>query len=450
MKRSVAVAVAVLLTGGLLCAQQPTFRVRVDAIEIDAFVTDAQGNPVKGLTVDDFQILEDGAPQVITSFSQVDIPFEQRTESLDAKTAVEADVVSNVRSDGRVYLFMLDEVSAADALRARVFLRRFLEQHFAANDRGAVVFLGHQDPKAAQPFTSNPRLLLAAFDRFTGGFPSEETSAQSVLGDDNTLLVAAAARRAENSRNAQQAQAQIAGLDTMVGLESAVKMMAGLHGRRKAVLLFSSGLPEAIFRALSYDGGSMTRAEAAAHAAVTAATRGNVTIYPIDPAGLVTGMLDGNDGEPADPATAGIDNNPADRRMSLSMLADATGGFSLIGSNNFTTAFDRIVRENSTYYVLGFTSSNEKRDGLHRSLRVRVLRPGLQERAREGYVAPLKNERLPEPSHVASVSKPVSKALTNPLSEGAVPIRVVAAPYRTADKNALVSVAAEVDPTALG
>src|SRR5215831_18363259 len=262
MKRSVAVAVAVLLTGGLLCAQQPTFRVRVDAIEIDAFVTDAQGNPVKGLTVDDFQILEDGAPQVITSFSQVDIPFEQRTESLDAKTAVEADVVSNVRSDGRVYLFMLDEVSAADALRARVFLRRFLQKHFAANDRGAVVFLGHQDPHAAQPFTSNPRLLLAAIDRFTGGFPPGDTPNQTVVSSDNASAAAAAGRLSDNFKNMQQAQARIVALDTMVGLESALKMMAGLHGRRKAVLLFSSGLPDAIFRALSYNGGAMTRAEA--------------------------------------------------------------------------------------------------------------------------------------------------------------------------------------------
>ncbi|HET9832020.1 MAG TPA: VWA domain-containing protein [Vicinamibacterales bacterium] len=451
MKCGIALAAAVFVAGAaLLTAQQPTFRVSVDAIELDAFVTDAQGSPVRGLTVDDFQILEDGKPQVITSFSQVDIPFERRTEPLEGKGAIESDVGTNNRSDGRVYLFILDEVSAADALRSRVFFRRFLQQHFAANDRGAVVFLGHQDPHAAQPFTGNPRLLLAAFDRFTGGFPSEETFGQSVLGDDNTLSVAAAARRVENSKNARQAQATIAGLDTMVGLESAVKMMAGLHGRRKAVLLFSSGLPEAIFRALSYEGGAMSRAEAVAHAAVTAATRGNVTIYPIDPAGLVTSTLDGGTLEPADPATAGIDNAPTDRRMSLSMLADATGGFSLVGSNNFTTAFDRIVRENSTYYVLGFTSSNEKRDGLHRSLRVRVMRPGLQVRAREGYVAPLKNERLPEPSHVASVSAPLSKALTNPLSEGAVPIRVVAAPYRTADKNALVAVAAEVDPTALG
>ena len=443
------VLAAVALGAGLAAAQQPTFRVQVDAIEVDAFVTDEQGNPVRGLTVADFQILEDGKPQSIASFSQVDLPFEARKAPLDAKGA-EPDVVSNDRDDGRVYLFVLDEVPPADALRARVFLRRFLTNHFASNDRGAVVFLGHQDPRAAQPFTNNPRLLLAAFDRFTGGYPTEDLSAQDAAISDNASLAQNSARQVQNVAAARLAQAQIAGLDTMTGLESVMKMMAGLHGRRKALLLFSAGLPEAIFRALSYDGGSMTRAEAAAHAAVTTATRGNVTIYPIDPAGLATGMLDGQEHEPADPATAGIDNAPTDRRMSLSMLADATGGFSLVGSNNYATAFDRIVRENSTYYVLGFSSSNDKRDGMHRSLRVRVTRPGLQVRAREGYVAPLKNERLPEPSRIESLSPVVSNALANPLSDVRVPIRLFAAPYRTDGRSALVTVVAEIDPAELG
>src|SRR5215471_3283591 len=153
MNRVIAGIVTAVVAGSLVAAQQPTFRVQVDAIELDAFVTDAQGNPVRGLTVEDFQLFEDGTPQVITSFSQVDIPFEARTEPLDVKNnPAEPDVVSNDRGDGRVYLFMLDEVTAANALRTRVFLRRFLQQHFAANDRGAVVFLGHQDPRAAQPF----------------------------------------------------------------------------------------------------------------------------------------------------------------------------------------------------------------------------------------------------------------------------------------------------------
>src|SRR5215468_7415431 len=101
MKRSAVAACVLLAAGAVLGAQQPTFRVRVDAIEIDAFVTDAQGNPVKGLTLDDFQILEDGKPQVITSFSQVDIPFEPRAGTRDLSAAVDPDVVANDNSDGR-------------------------------------------------------------------------------------------------------------------------------------------------------------------------------------------------------------------------------------------------------------------------------------------------------------------------------------------------------------
>jgi VWFA-related protein len=455
MKHPLIGVAPVLVAGVTLIAQQPltpTFRVQVDAIELDAFVTDAQGNPVTGLTVNDFQILEDGKPQVITSFSQVDIPFERRSQPLDAMSVAQPDVQANDYSDGRLYMFVLDDVSPAVALRAKVFLNRFLDRHFAANDRGAVVLLGRQNSTAGQTFTNDPRLLLAAVERYTGGFsaenaPSTPAADDPVAGGSNALI--------ERFKAAKGAEAAIAALDTMAGLESAVNAIARLHGRRKALLLFSTGMPEPIFRALSYDGGAMTRAEQAAHAAVTAATRGSVTIYAIDPAGLMAGTIDAGaenfqerDVLSDDPAVNGL--GPSNNRMSLSMLADATGGFSLVNSNGFTAAFDRIVRENSTYYLLGFTSSNERRDGRHRNLRVRVTRPGLQVRAREGYVAPLKNERAPEPVRIASLSPTVSSALLNPLSDGAVPIRLAAAPYRREGKNALVAIAAEIDPSALG
>jgi hypothetical protein len=135
--------------------------------------------------------------------------------------------------------------------------------------------------------------------------------------------------------------------------------------------------------------------------------------------------------------------------MSLAMLADATGGFAVVDSNRFAEAFDRIVRESSTYYLLGFTSSNEKRDGKRRRVQIRMTRPGLQVRSRDGYIAPLKNERLPEPARVATLSAPVSAALTNPLADGAVPIRVFAAPFRKEAPAALIAIAVEIDPSAL-
>ena len=55
-------------------SQTPTFRGGVDAVQIDAFVTDANGQPVRGLTADDFEVYRDEQAQPITTFATVDIP----------------------------------------------------------------------------------------------------------------------------------------------------------------------------------------------------------------------------------------------------------------------------------------------------------------------------------------------------------------------------------------
>ena len=75
--------------------QQPTFRVQVDAIEIDASVTDARGNVVTDLTREDFEILEDGKPQTITSFGVVNIPLVRAERPLFAANRIEPDIQSN-------------------------------------------------------------------------------------------------------------------------------------------------------------------------------------------------------------------------------------------------------------------------------------------------------------------------------------------------------------------
>ena len=60
-------------------AGQPpiTFRVEIDYVEVDAVVTDDEGNIVKGLTREDFEVYEDGKLQKVDIFSQVDIPVER-------------------------------------------------------------------------------------------------------------------------------------------------------------------------------------------------------------------------------------------------------------------------------------------------------------------------------------------------------------------------------------
>jgi hypothetical protein len=60
-----------------------------------------------------------------------------------------------------------------------------------------------------------------------------------------------------------------------------------------------------------------------------------------------------------------------------------------VSSNDFTTAFNRIVEDNSSYYLLGYYSANQKHDGKFRTIDIRIDgRPDLVVRARNGYVAP--------------------------------------------------------------
>src|SRR5712691_8226099 len=90
--------------------QPPTFKVRVDYVEVDIVVTDKQGNIVRGLKKEDFQVLEDGKSQAISAFTTVDIPVERAERPLFAAAPIEPDVKTNERPfDGRVYVMVVDD-----------------------------------------------------------------------------------------------------------------------------------------------------------------------------------------------------------------------------------------------------------------------------------------------------------------------------------------------------
>jgi VWFA-related protein len=150
--------------------QTPTFKTNVEFVEVDALVTDQQGQFVRTLTKDDFQVLEDGKRQTISTFALVDIPIERYDRPLFSPRPIERDVQTNERPfDGRVYVMILDDlhVAAQRTARVRSAARQFIEQRLGANDLMAVIFTGGR-AQDAQEFTSNKRLLLNAVDKFTG------------------------------------------------------------------------------------------------------------------------------------------------------------------------------------------------------------------------------------------------------------------------------------------
>jgi VWFA-related protein len=380
----------------------PTFRAGIEAVQVTAVVTDATGAPVAGLTQADFEIFENGLPQAITTFAAVDIPIERPDG-----THASRDVRGNDGLPGRTYLIALDDMSAADALRARIFLRHFIETYFGPNDTAAVVLITRGLRTSGQEFTGNPRLLLEAIDRFPGG----------------------------------DIDAGVREHNFMASLRELTEYMAGAPGNRKAIILVSRNVPGDAYDLVDYRpgvfGGLFSNVHPDFQRAVSAATRGNVAIYPIDPAGLSTDLA----------SAESFDTSALDQRSTLRALAEVTGGFALTNSNGYDAAFERLVREHSTYYVLGFNSSSDRRDGRYIRLDVRVRRPGLQVRSLDGYLAP--RDRPAQSRPLGDVLAAVWDAVSSPVAMSGLPMQVFAAPYRGSGSDAVVAVALELDASKL-
>jgi VWFA-related protein len=132
------------------------------------------------------------------------------------------------------------------------------------------------------------------------------------------------------------------------------------------------------------------------------ANRFNVSFYPIDTRGLAVfdrpiGARDdrirSDPGERSEnlrgtrgPLGADMDRL-VNRVASLRTLAEMTDGLAVVNTNDLVGGARRIVNDLSTYYLLGYQSTNTKLDGRWRAITVRVKTPGIQVRARKGYRA---------------------------------------------------------------
>ena len=119
-----------------------------------------------------------------------------------------------------------------------------------------------------------------------------------------------------------------------------------------------------------------------------------MTIYGIDPRGIGAGLDEAielqslpDETNPMGPVFDAVRHG----QDSLRSVSEDTGGFAAVNHNDLNDSFARIIRENSSYYVLGYYPAGDKRDGRFHNVDVRVKRPGLTVRARKGYVAPVGN-----------------------------------------------------------
>jgi len=473
--RSVVVAIALILTVAGLAGQQAppagqqapplpdpqmppiTFRAEVNYVEVDTVILDAQGTFVRDLNKEDFQVFEDGKLQAVTAFSLIHIPVVLSERALFLPKDIDPDVQSNARGpEGRLYVLLLDDINtdAQRSIRVRQAAKQFIDRNLGSNDLAAVVYTsGRAD--AAQELTSSRRLLTQAVDKFMG-----RKLRSATLNRVDSYYLTRGTPLAGGGADPDQPQRLYNARAMLSTVKNLSDWLAGIHGRRKAVVLISEGIDVDIFdtngpagtSADSMRRGDSTLLISDTQDTIAATTRANVNIYAIDPRGLYQ-MGDEAmqiSSLPPDAETLGLGYSALQEELrvsqdSLRTLAEETGGFASLSSNDFSTAFQRIVDENSSYYVLGYYSNNEKRDGRFRKLEVRLTRPGLQVRARKGYSAPkgkLASDKNVEAS--AGTSKELRDALNSPLQVSDLKLAIFAAPMKGPGSKAAVAIVTQI------
>jgi VWFA-related protein len=446
--RAVLPAVVILAgagAAGLLAAQQqqpPQFRAEVNYVEVDARVLDQQGKPIHGLTQKDFAVFEDGVRQTLTTFSVVDIPVTTTTGETVPSATVKPDVASNSQGGEkrRTYLIVLDDASIA--LRwtnnVRTFLRRFVERSIGPDDLVGIATTGRDN--AYENFTNNKPRLIAAVNRMVG---QGESPTMASLNDISrrSALVSGGYHNPPNTPVASGTT-----VETRIAQRQLVEMihaMSAAGSGSKAIIYVSQGVP---FEMITNTEGLTLIGDV--DRVSMQARRGNVPIYPVDPRGLSSGSE-----QSAEVGIISQDDHPEQSLLnetrrgqdSLRHLADDSGGLPIVGLNDIDGGLDRIVTMSSFYYVLGYYSTNNQRDGKYRKINVSVDRPSAHVLNRHGYTAaPAGAPKSPSLAGPPKSSYELREALNAVLPTTGLPLEMTAAAFRQMNGRASVAVCLEL------
>ena len=427
-----------------VASQQPTFRAEANYVRVDMYAM-RDGRAVEDLKLDEIELLEDGAAQKIENFEHVRVrpagPQETRIEpnTIRDSRAMAAD------PRARVFVIFLDtyhtQVDGSHNMRLPVV--RFLDRVIGQDDLVAVMTpemssaqltLGRKTTVISQmmqddwawgrrgQITQDPKE-----QRYEQCYPSNRNDADSV------------AREMIDRRREKL---------SLDALDDLIVHLQGLREERKAVLVISEGWtlfrdnprlardlmdgvpgrPEVFVRGGKpstsdpRETGGASKYECDADRLALArldhrfrlqhlaedANRANVSFYPIYPRGLA--VFDAPIGPDRPPSLAEDRRNLATRQDALRLLADNTDGLGVINTNDIEKGMARIVEDLTSYYLLGYYSTNTKLDGKFRSIKVRVTRPGVDVRARRGYRGRTAEELTKETGE--SAPKAVSTAIS--------------------------------------
>lgn len=389
--------------------------VQVKVINVPVYVRDKKTDlPVTGLTVDDFELYEDGRLVPITNFYEVTEgrkvglpppPSAPNTgDVVESHPDFDRRGIDDVPSDERLHLVIyVDHFNIKPFNRNRVFtfLREFLRTKVDRRDRVMLVTY-NRTLKIERGFTSDPAVISRALyelEKHTGGRVQYDSESSDLLRDieeaqDPMQVQGRVRMHAESIFNDLQF--------TLDALKELASSIAGVPGR-KAMLYVSDGLPmragEEMFHAMDEkmrgdfaDSGMSTNLldslEFDASRRFTDLTRtaneNGLIFYTLDAAGLrVSGMRSAEHGFTQ--YSVNVDSIATHNlQSSLLFMADETGGQSIINTNNFDQGLDRISQDFEHYYSLGYSPGHSGSGRFYRT-EVKVKRKGWEIRYRSGY-----------------------------------------------------------------
>jgi VWFA-related protein len=345
-------------------SSQQTVRVESSFVQVDATVTDKNGNRIRGLKSENFQVLEDNKPQKITAADYCDV-HEHGTDdvanpvSISLDYANDAETLRQIGASHRLIVFFFDRstMNPEDISRAVNAARTFVKDEMTPADLITIVVYGTQLEVKAD-LTNNRETIDQTLESLIPGKSTNSKDSKNKMDDSVS------------------AQNGIRDVETSL---DAAKSLADLLGQipgRKSVMHFTNGLLQ---RGMGND--------AAVNAATGAASRNNVSFFEVDARALPTICGENPCGSAADVMRqyAELDNS----RSTLFSLAKDTNGALFTDSNDFKPIFKRVMEESTGYYLLTYDPTNKKKDGTYRAVEIRLANvPGGRITFRRGYYAP--------------------------------------------------------------
>jgi VWFA-related protein len=384
--------------GGAQPATQ-TFRTGINFVRVDALVTDNKGNAIENLTQDDFEVFEDNKPQKVESFRYVKVEGNPAEGELPRQIRTTWDEETELaRDDVRLFVIFYDDyhVRRGSALAVKRQLTDFIRKNVGPNDILGVMY--PLTPFSTIGYTRNHEAVIKEIEHWDGRRfdyrPMNEFEERYAYYPTETV------ERIRNQVSLSALEALATGLGTKrEGRKSIILISEGYSNYLPPQLRDPSAAQPGVgnpFRgtlAGERTGDERTAEQRAQffsytdllsdlREVFTAANRANCAIYALDPRGLSAFEFDIDQGvgQQLDKAAldAGLDT--------LRTLADETDGRAIINSNDLVKGLAQMVKDASSYYLLGYTTASPT-DGKFKQIRVRVKKPGLQVRARKGYWA---------------------------------------------------------------